>query len=110
MKKVKIGKIKAVYDRGDGLDAYVSVEVAIDDKIVTVGTMIGVMGHAKQTVRHSGSTRPFLRAWQADSSDFSNIDYEDTLDVANALSDEAERLWLEFEEENESSFRGGRFE
>lgn len=110
MGRITVGAIKAVYDKGDGLDAYVSVEVAIDGKPVRVGTMIGVRPSDKATVRDSGSMRPLLRTWLADNSDFDNVARADYEAVADALSDEAERLWLEFEEENESSFRAGRFE
>lgn len=39
--RIKVGNILEIYDRGDGFDAYVSVEVSIDGKRVSVGTMIG---------------------------------------------------------------------
>lgn len=110
MGRITVGGIKAIYDKGDGLDAYVSVEVAIDGKPVRVGTMIGVRPSDKATVRDSGSMRPFLRTWLADNSDFDNVAPADYEAVADALCDEAERLWEEFETANESSFHGDHFE
>lgn len=91
--RIKVGNILEIYDRGDGFDAYVSVEVSIDGKPVRVGTMIGVRASDKDTVRKSGSFRPFLRAWSADSSDLDNVPRADYEAVASALSDETERLW-----------------
>lgn len=110
MGRIKVGGIKEVFDRGDGLDAYVSVEVTIDGAAVRVGTMIGVRPSDKESVRRHGNMGHFLRTWLADNSDFDNVARGDYEAVADALSDEAERLWEEFETANEPSFHGDHFE
>lgn len=78
-------------------EAYIEVEVVCDGVAYRLGTMVGVPEYQLATMRAAGSgMRPFISAWFADSSDWSELprDNRDLRDaVESALIRESRRLF-----------------
>lgn len=97
---VEIGSVTREWlgdeEEPDDLSAYVQVEVTVDGKSVTVGTMIGVPESQQGQCRASGAgVRPFLSAWCVDDSDLEGVPRDRRDDVRAELANVASRLWYE---------------